>query len=174
MDDPTILAHVTILEVRLRLVMHYLRDDGQGFRAVLGEYQVDHVGAHDFLRLVAEDAFEGGADENETILGIHDADGVEQEIQHVLERVGLQCVMHPRNEAWSWHHRTYRGTRHGRVQFCRAETYKDILARSAIDDCGLVSALRAQRVGAYRISRRPHLLNALVLTGTLLPFVLLL
>jgi hypothetical protein len=80
MDDAAVLAHVAILEVRLRLVVHYLRDDSQGFRPVLREYQFNHSGAHDLLRLVAEVALECGADENSTTLGIHDADGIEQHL----------------------------------------------------------------------------------------------
>ena len=50
--------------------------------------QVDHRLADDFRGRVAKDAFEGGAGVKVTALGIHHADGIEQQVGDVGQRGG--------------------------------------------------------------------------------------
>ncbi|MNN64054.1 hypothetical protein D3C81_1794740 [compost metagenome] len=81
-----ILAQVAVFKMRLRMAIHDGTRGGQGAGAVGGSDQVEHLLADHFLLRVAEDAFAGGADEDEAPVHVHHAHGVEQQIGETGDR----------------------------------------------------------------------------------------
>jgi len=89
-NDLTVLAHITVLEVRLGLPAHDLVGGLQCPCPVVGVDQFDHRATDDFRRRVAEDAFERGTDVNVTPFNVNHADRVEQKIHDVGESVVVE------------------------------------------------------------------------------------
>ncbi|MNY42039.1 hypothetical protein D3C86_1768990 [compost metagenome] len=85
-DDASVLAHVTVLEIVLQLAAHQPVDRGQRRGPVGFVDQVHHRAPHHLFGRVAEDLFAGAGHAKEDARLVHDTHGVQEHGHQVGRR----------------------------------------------------------------------------------------